>query len=493
MIHIKRLNHKGQGIAYNKTKNKELRIWNALPDELVKMKILKKKRGIREGNAIKVENPSEHRIAPEEPNHYLSCSPLQMMSFEFENRLKLKVAKNKFKDLKNFTDNFSPEKLEIVRNKDQYNYRNKMEFSFYGHDSFPPDKGGLRRVPEKRRTSLSSKNKENSSIKKMSAAESRNIKTPLHPPYQGDSSNPPLSRGEHISLAFHVRGTKRGKIPIKGCKLAENVINATAEKIVNWINTERKDSRHTFEARDLKTLILRSDSNDHCVAALFLKKEITFKKYPELEKNFVGFHIYYSDPKSPASKPTRLLYQEGKSCLETQINKVNLTFGPNSFFQINIPIFQMALTRIEYLIDKNDDVIDLYSGVGAISLPIHQKFKSCQLIEMNEEAVKFANKNIKKNKIKNCEAILSRAEDITEVIKPNSTLILDPPREGLHKNVIKAILENKPKKIIYISCNINSQIEDIKKLKDIYSINFAEIYNFFPRTPHFESLCVLEI
>ena len=99
--------------------------------------------------------------------------------------------------------------------------------------------------------------------------------------------------------------------------------------------------------------------------------------------------------------------------------------------------------------------------------------------------------NIKKLKLK-AKAILASAEDATNYITNNCNLIVDPPRAGLHKNVINKINEVLPDRVIYLSCNPDTQSRDVKLLENNYKIEFIKGYNFFPRTPHIECLMVLK-
>ena len=84
------------------------------------------------------------------------------------------------------------------------------------------------------------------------------------------------------------------------------------------------------------------------------------------------------------------------------------------------------------------------------------------------------------------------AERVTELIESDKILIVDPPRAGLHDKVIERILEQKPARVIYLSCNLSTQARDIKLLSEVYKVVFTKLYNFFPRTPHVEGLAVLE-
>jgi tRNA/tmRNA/rRNA uracil-C5-methylase (TrmA/RlmC/RlmD family) len=299
-----------------------------------------------------------------------------------------------------------------------------------------------------------------------------------------------------ISLAFFKRGQNR-KIAIDYCQLANPAINETAKKILEWINEQK------LTERNLKSLIIRSNKKGETIAGLFIKDKLEFDQYPKLTKSFLGFNLYYSTHQSPASVITEVLYQEGQDFLTEEINGIKLKYGINSFFQVNIPVFEKALDEIMKNIQQSIPstsvgtngcaLLDFYSGVGTIGLCLAKNANSATLVESNEEAVTFSRENIKLNKIKNIEVIGAPAEKALEYIEEDKTIILDPPRAGLHEKIIDRILEMRPPKIIYLSCNVATQARDIGLLKDTYNIKSIKLYNFFPRTPHIESLAILEL
>lgn len=295
-----------------------------------------------------------------------------------------------------------------------------------------------------------------------------------------------IGSDNEISLAFFERG-KKVRIPATGSHLASPLINEVAQKILHWVNEQK------IPMRSLKSLIVRSTSSpEKVIAALFIKDKLPFPSYPTLQNSWVGFHLYYSTHKSPASVPTELLFSDGQDFLVQNILETPLQFGLHSFFQINPPLFEKALQDMAAFIEPTSPLIDFYAGVGAISLPLSRNRKSCFLVEENSEAVAFAQKNIALNNLKNCTAECRPAEKMVEVIESTSTIILDPPRSGLHEKVIRAIIHKQPKKILYLSCNLSTQARDLRLLSESYRVVFLRLYNFFPRTPHIEGLCVLE-
>lgn len=287
-----------------------------------------------------------------------------------------------------------------------------------------------------------------------------------------------------ISLALFKRGTHH-RMPVEHVSIASDAINTTAAHILAWVREQQ------IPLRSLKGLIVRS-AGTHTIAALFIKDELFFEEYPELTDTLRGFQLYYSTHKSPASVPTKLLHAAGQDYLEETILGTTLRYGLLSFFQINPSVFTLALQDIAAFLDPKQPLVDFYSGVGAIGLPLAGARTQTTLVESNEEAAAFALQNIARNDITNATAHALPSEKMLDAIAPAVQIVLDPPRAGLHEHVVRALLQKKPKKIIYLSCNIATHARDVRMLASAYRPVFTRLYNFFPRTPHIEGLIVLE-
>ena len=251
---------------------------------------------------------------------------------------------------------------------------------------------------------------------------------------------------EDIKLAFHQRGSHR-KIPIAQSSLENPAIFAKAQEIVADLN-----ARHE-EARKYQSLLLRCDQQGNVSGGLYENGK-PHPVFDNLTDALLGYKYSYS---------------------------------PNGFFQINLPVYEMALKEIKKHI-TTDKVLDLYAGVGTIGLSVARD-KQLTLVECN----KFAFQELEKNSNgSNARAILSNSEDALDFINPDSTVILDPPRAGCHTRLLECLLDQQPPKIIYLSCNPATQARDLKILSTKYKITQIAPFNFFPRTPHLENLVILE-
>lgn len=292
-----------------------------------------------------------------------------------------------------------------------------------------------------------------------------------------------------LDLAFFRRGTK-GKIPVEHTSLARPEITAAATALRDILRTK------PIEARALKTLLVRCNQAGEVIAQLYVK-EPDFAPLSDAELHacpLVGFELIYSNPKSPASVITKRLQQWGRHALSDTILGVPFTYATEGFFQINLPVYEEALRNMRQWVEETGEtrpVVDLYSGVGSIGLTIGGE--NVTLVEINEHAVREMERNITAlGRTDTAHAVLAPSEKALSYIRSDATIIVDPPRAGLHEDVIKALCEAAPERIIYLSCNPVTQARDVARLAEVYGIRAHRGYNFFPCTPHIEHLVILD-
>jgi 23S rRNA (uracil1939-C5)-methyltransferase len=410
-VTIQKLVHGGQGLA-ELGDGRKVFVWNALPGERVRVRIIKKKHRYAEAIAEEVITASSERIAPREEN-YLATSPWQMMNFAAENTYKADIVR----------ELFTHEKVQLpefggtVYREQEWHYRNKMEYSFWGDDL-----------------------------------------------------------GLH--LALYRRGS-HGKQVVTGSELAMPALDEGTRAVLGEL--QGTDIR----AGDLKTIIVRCNQKGIVVAALYTKME----KFPriELPAGVKGLRVYYSDPCSPASLATRLLYEIGDAMLQDDIIDKTFTYDVESFFQVNIPVYEDVLRRIRE--HCKSDPVDMYAGVGSIGLSVART--EVTLVELDQATARMAQVNAAAATL-NAEVVAVSTEKALEHIAPHRPIIFDPPRAGLHAKVVAQCLAVMPPQILYLSCNPATQARDLSLLQQSYDIVFFEVYNFFPRTPHIETLAVLQ-
>lgn len=189
----------------------------------------------------------------------------------------------------------------------------------------------------------------------------------------------------------------------------------------------------------------------------------------------------------------------GEDHITDKIGDVKFNISPKSFFQINSlqtpRLYNLAIEMAD--LNKDDVVIDAYSGIGTIGLTVAKHVKAVRGMETIKDAVRDANNNAKLNGIHNAKYVTGKAEEVmprwaNEGLKTD-VIFVDPPRKGLTPEFIDAAVATKPKKIVYISCNPATQVRDLELFKE-NGYNFSEItpVDMFPQTPHVESVTVLE-
>ena len=186
----------------------------------------------------------------------------------------------------------------------------------------------------------------------------------------------------------------------------------------------------------------------------------------------------------------RLFY--GVDFLNENINDLNYRISYDSFFQINPRVAQILFNTIDENIDVNDNVLDIYCGVGTLSLSAAKKAKQVVGIEIVKNAILNAKFNAKINNIQNTEFILGDASNI-KFSKYNNfnKVIVDPPRSGLTNSVISTILKINPEEIIYVSCDPQTLVRDIKILSANYVIKDSFVLDMFCYSYHVETIAIL--
>lgn len=186
-----------------------------------------------------------------------------------------------------------------------------------------------------------------------------------------------------------------------------------------------------------------------------------------------------------------------KDYITSYIGNKKYIIKRNSFFQVNYDISTRMYDKVKDVIvkEKSKNVLDLYCGTGTIGIYISDVVSKITGIEVVSDAIEAANINKKINNLGNIEFILGKVEDKLDFISNNNidTVIVDPPRSGLHKKVIPILEKISPKTIIYVSCDPITMARDINLLSNNYELVEVTPYDMFPNTYHVECVCVLNL
>ncbi len=412
----------GEGKALGRSEGKVVFCYGVLPDETARVRTTFEKKNFAEAELIEIITPSPKRVAPKE-DHYLSCSPWQVMEYGFQCETK----KALIEDLLYQTTKETIRLDKFYGAKDVFGYRTKIEYSFTG------EPGAL-------------------------------------------------------SFAFHKRGNYREKYLLPdGCALISPAANAAAKKVLEILNGLK------LSTADLKTLIIREAKNPGSrVAALFMKRQDI--ELPDMKvEGLDGFLAVYSNPVSSVSQVDGIIKSWGADFVTEEILGNKFTYGFDCFFQNNIELFTEALKEIRAAAFKCGKLVDLYSGVGVIGLTLRDLADKVLAVEASSSSSKFAELNAARNGAENFEIACSLSEKAKDgLFDGTDILVLDPPRAGLHNKVIKRIMEILPKRIIYLSCNPITQGRDAAFFLEKYKIIRSAGFDFYPNTPHAETLLVFE-
>lgn len=184
----------------------------------------------------------------------------------------------------------------------------------------------------------------------------------------------------------------------------------------------------------------------------------------------------------------------GDSCIKDKIGHVEFEISANSFFQTNTRSAELLYRVVkDYAgLTVSETVVDLYCGTGAIAIYLADSAGEITGIEMVESAVSDAENNCRKNNISNCRFITGDIKEcLSQITAAPDVMIIDPPRAGMHKDAVRQIIEIAPEKIIYVSCNPATMARDLGLMKDSYRALEIQPVDMFPHTYHIESVAKL--
>lgn len=408
------------------------------PDEIAKVKIYKKEKNLAYAKVIEFVKTSEYRIPPV-CNHSIdsgSC-PFNDITYEYELELKKQIVKNNIeRTLKIDIGN-----INITSGDRISGYRNKVTVFFSLDESNEPFFGSFIEKTNKlvRISSCVQIDSEFISI----------VNTLLRLIKKYD-----LEIADFINKNGYVKGVSIRK---------SEYTNKISIMILS-----RKDYK---EFKEISSLLASCFNNITGISVSIDNSFDTFI-YSGIE------HVYFGTPE-----------------IEEKLLNVVYKVSNKSFLQVNTScaskLYERAITLAN--INKNDTVLDLYSGAGGISLNASKYSKMVYGVEEVSDAVDNAKYNASFNNIKNVKFYVGDAKDYRSLIGNTKidVLFVDPPRTGIKKEVINNILNDNIETIIYISCDSFTLARDLKLLSSKYAIKIVEAFNMFPRTKHVEVIAVI--
>jgi 23S rRNA (uracil1939-C5)-methyltransferase len=446
-----------EGNAIARVNNMVVFVPMLIPGDVADIKVTRKRKNYMEGRAIRFHEYSPDRIAPA-CRHFGVCGGCKWQNLPYDLQLKYKH-KQVVETLTRIGKVILPVTNPIAGSEKVFRYRNKLEFSF-------------------------------SDRKWLTAGE----------------INSDHDFEKEDALGFHIPGIFDKVLDIRECHLQPEPSNAIRDSVRRYAH---KNNLRFFDSRQqagyLRNLIIRNTiKGDFMVIVVFFHDE------PERRKGLLDylvsefssikslFYIINSKPNDSLSDQTAVLYS-GQDHLVEEIGGLRFRIGPKSFFQTNslqaLRLYQIA-SEMAALTGK-EIVYDLYTGTGTIANFIASKALKVVGIEYIDEAIEDAVINSSLNNIENTEFVSGDIKKILteELLKKTGypdVIITDPPRAGMHEDVVSKILDAAPTRIVYISCNPATQARDIVLLSVKYRVTSVTPVDMFPQTHHVENVVLLE-
>lgn len=282
------------------------------------------------------------------------------------------------------------------------------------------------------------------------------------------------------------------------CIIHEERLEEIRKQILKVLNKHKLKAYDHKEKKGLRQLVIRGFKDEYQVVLISGNDRFDQKLIDDLStiKGVTSLYQGINTVKNPVhllngklkrlSGPKKIIFRSGD---------YKLSLSPEAFFQLNEYQAERIYNDVNELIDhKVDTIVEAYSGIGAISLYLHDKGNEIIGIELEEKAVKDANENAKLNDIHNVSFL---AEDASKALrrivksKKIDVLVVDPPRSGLDDEILTTIMKTKINKIIYVSCNPATLARNLDVLSDKYKVEEIKAYDMFPNTPHVETVVLM--
>ncbi len=430
---------------------------NAIPGDICDIQTTKKRKSYYEGKAISFSAYSDKRVKPK-CEYFGTCGGCKWQHMGYEHQLyyKQKETENNLKRLGKIE---LPSISTIKGANEHYFYRNKMEFSFSDSKWLTFEQ-----------------------IKSDEIIEDKN------------------------ALGFHIPGMWDKILDINKCYLQRDPSNA----IRNFIKQKGIEFQLSFyNARKqeglLRTLMIRTSSTGALMVLLQFFYDDKEKREQLLDAIFLEFPSITSLLYVVNSKGNDTIYDQevicykGKDHIFEEMEGLRFKINAKSFYQTNSEqAYELyKITRDFADLNKNDIVFDLYTGTGTIAQFVAKKAKKVIGIEAVPDAIEAAKENAQLNEIDNVEFYVG---DMKKVFNEAfiaqhgipDVIITDPPRDGMHKDVVAQLLKISAKRIVYVSCNSATQARDLALLDLDYKVIKTQAVDMFPQTHHVENVVLLE-
>ena len=499
-IHLDKIVGGGQALG-TLADGRKCFVWGGLPGETVTVRITKKKSYFVEAIVEEVVSPSPDRIQPRDPDSYLSTSPWQIMPLEIEQAYKRQLIDDAF----TLHGIALPAAIDIYCDNVAYGYRNKVEFSWYseiGESGDTLDLAFFRRGSKGKivvdGTSLARPEINNLArairdLLRYKRVAARQLKTLLVRCDQSGSCVWQLYIKDRLPEI--ITADEAARLPAQGGEIIYSDPRSPAsritERLAHFGNTTLTDTILGVPFRYACEGFFQVNIPVYEQALRDMKEWVPYNKaHQERQLDQLAAHNNTDSQQRAISQ--KKSGQHGTNSQHGSSNSFSEGFAFPAKARQERQLDQLAARRPEEkdVYETGEPALDLYAGVGTIGLTIGGG--NVTLVEINADAVREMQRNIAELGRTDARAVLAPSEQALDHITGKEIVIVDPPRAGLHPDVIATLLQKLPPRIIYLSCNPVTQARDVALLQQSYQIAWYRGYNFFPRTPHIEHLIILD-
>lgn len=427
----------------------------AVPGDVVDIKVFKKKKNYLEGTIARIKTPSKDRLEPF-CKHFGICGGCKWQPLPYPMQLEAK-RQQVYDQLVRIGHLDVPEILPTLPSEKTCFYRNKLEFT----------------------------------------ASDRRWILPQEDP-EG------LSDDQRCGLGFHVGKFFDKVLDLEKCWLQpepSNAIRLFIRKYAVEHGIPFYDIRNNTGV--FRTVFVRTTESGAtmvivCFACEFEERKAFLDSIAEAFPEITSLYfIINSKLNDSISDQTCILYK-GEDSIYEEMEGLRFRIGPKSFYQTNtLQAFNLYKVARNFAdLSGREIVYDLYTGTGTIAQFVSRQAAKVIGIEYVPEAIEDARANALANGINNCAFFAGDMKDVLNerFIEENGrpdVIIADPPRAGMHPDVVKVLLEAAPSRIVYVSCNPASQARDLSMMSEYYSIDAVQPVDMFPHTQHVENVCKL--
>lgn len=429
----------------------------AVPGDIADVRIIKKKKNYMEGLLVELKTPSPDRLEPF-CGHFGVCGGCKWQPLPYAMQLEAKRMQV-YDQLVRIGHLELPEIKPVLPSERTRFYRNKLEFTASDRRWILPDED-----PES------------------------------------------LSDTQRLGLGFHVGKFFDKVLDLKQCYLQPEPSNAIRLFAREYAITHGIPFYNIRENRGIfRTIFVRtSESGATMVIVCFAEDfdgreaflEALFGQFPQISSLYYVINAKLND--SIADQECILF--KGDETIFEEMEGLRFRIGPKSFYQTNtLQAYNLYKVARDFAgLGGSETVYDLYTGTGTIAQFVSRQAAKVVGIEYVSEAIDDARANAKANGIDNC---VFYAGDMKDILTPAfirangrpDVIIVDPPRAGMHPDVVKVILDAAPRRIVYVSCNPASQARDLALMADKYTISEVQPVDMFPHTQHVENVCKLDL